>query len=350
MAASTTQLSDLVYGTEYTGYTLERALELNVFVQSGVAVSEPALDALAAGQGGIYDMPFFKQLSNTAPNISTDDDSVSATRSKITTGTEQARLHMYNQVWSSADLAKAMIARDPLGAIAEYTAHYWATWGQTMLIQSALGVMADNETNDSGDMVVNVSDAQDGTTAADILARSLQTTTMIDAMQTMGDHKDSIVAIAIHSVIHTSLQKQGALQDHFDMETNKLLFQTFLGKRVIVDDAMPTATVSINDGAGAANRTVYTSILFGAGAFHLGTGVPKVPTETQRVPLGGNGGGIEDLIERRHVIVHPSGFAWANSSVAGMSATSAELATAANWNRVKQRKNIPLAFIRSRIA
>lgn len=349
MVATTTQLVDLVYGAEYTSYSMEKAIELNAFVAAGVAAEEPELNALAAGQGGVYNMPFFKQLGNVAPNISTDDDSVNATRQKITTGAEKARLHYYNQVWSSADLAKALIARDPLMAIADQTAHYWATWHQTMIIQSALGIMADNVANDAGDMVVNVTDV-DGTDAAAILARSLTANTLIDAMQTMGDHKNNIVAIGIHSAIHASLQKQGLLQDHHNLETGALLFQTFMGKRVIVDDAMPVATVSINDGSGAANRTVYTSILFGAGAFRIGHGTPKIATEANRVPLGGNGGGIEDLIERRHPIVHATGFQWTDASIAGMSATSAELAAAANWNRVKQRKNIPLAFIRSRLA
>lgn len=348
MAAATTQLSDLVYGPEYTGYAIEQAIELNAFVQAGVAVEEPELNQLAAGQGGVYNMPFFKQLGNVQPNVSSDDDSVLAGRQKITTGAETARLHAYNQVWSSADLNKALIATDPITAIANATGHYWATWGQTMVIQSALGIMADNVANDNGDMVVNVTDIN-GTDAAAILARSLTANTLIDAAQTMGDHKNNIVAIGIHSAVHANLQKQGLLQDHHNLETGALLFQTFMGKRVIVDDGMPVATISIDDGSGAANRTVYTSILFGAGAFRLGYGTPKVATETERVARGGNGGGIEDLIERRHPIVHPTGFAWTNASIVGNGATSAELATAANWNRVKQRKNIPLAFIRSRL-
>lgn len=344
---NTTALSDLVYGTEYTEYSMERAIELNAFAQAGVAVEDERLNTLAAGQGGTYDMPFFKQLGTAEPNISTDDDTVQGARRKITTGTEQARLHMYNNIWSSADLNTALIADDPLDAIAEQTAQYWATWSQTMIIQSALGILADNVANDSGDMVINISTINDASGGA--AARCLQSTTMVDAMQTLGDHKNSIVAIGVHSAVHAKLQKLGSLQEHFNMETNELLFETFLGKRVIVDDAMPVASASINDGAGAANHNVYTSVLFGAGAFRLGTGTPKTPTETARDAKAGNGGGVEDLIERRHPIVHPIGFKWLNGSVAGKSATAAELGTAANWDRVKQRKNIPLAFVKSRL-
>lgn len=348
MVATTTALADLQYGPEYVGYIQEKAIELNAFVQSGVASEDAQLNQLAAGQGGTYDLPFFKDLTKSDPNISSDDDSVIGARKKITTGMQAARLHMYNNIWSSSDLATALIATDPMDAIANMTAQYWATWSQKMMLQSALGILADNVANDSGDMLVNISTITDANGGA--AARKLQATTLIDGLQTMGDAKNAIAAIGVHSAVHASLQKQGALQEHFDLETNKLLFETLMGKRLIIDDAMPVALVSINDGSGASNKTVYTSVLFGEGAFRLGNGTPKKPVETYRDPKAGNGGGVEDLIERKHMIVHPMGFKWTNSSVAAVpGATSAELATAANWDRVMQRKNIPIAFIQSRL-
>lgn len=347
MAAATTQLTDLVYGAEYTEYAMEKAIELNSFIESGIAVQNGELDQLAAGQGGTYIMPFFKQLSNAAPLIATDDDTQLGARQKITSGKQKARLHMYAQIWSSADLTTALIAKDPITAIADQTAHYWATWSQKMMLASAVGVYADNLANDGADMIVNISTITDANGGA--AARCLQDNTLIDAAQTMGDHKKDLVAIAIHSAVHARLQKLGALQDHHDMETGALLFQTFQGKRVIIDDGMPVDVVSINDGSGASNKNVYTSVVFGSGAFQLGTGLPKKPTAAQRDERAGNGGGVEDLVERRHKIVHPVGFEWLEGSVAGLSATEAELKAAANWSRVQQRKNIKMAFIRSRL-
>jgi len=345
---ATTQLADLQFGPEYVSYTQEKAIELNAFVQSGVAEVDPQLDSLAGGQGGTYDLPFYKDLSKADPNISSDDDTVIGARKKITTGMQAARLHMYNNIWSASDLSTALIADDPMDAIGRLTAGYWATWGQKMVLQSALGILADNIANDAGDMLVNIATINDASGGA--AARKLQATTLIDGLQTMGDAKNAIRAIGVHSVVHASLQKQGVLQEHFDAETSELLFETLMGKRLIVDDAMPVGLESINDGAGASNKTVYTSVLFGAGAFKLGKGVPKKPVAIDRDEKAGNGGGVEDLIERKHVIVHPVGYKWTNSSVAAVpGATSAELATAANWDRVFNRKNIPLAFIKSRL-
>lgn len=345
MPAATTQLADLQFGPEYVAYTQEKSIELNAFVASGVAAVDPQLDALAAGQGGTYDLPFYKDLAKTDPNVSSDDDTVIGARKKITTGMQAARLHMYNQIWSASDLATALVANDPMDAIGRLTAHYWATWGQKMIVQSSLGILADNIANDSGDMVVNITDDN---TAGN---RKLQVSTLIDGLQTMGDAKNAIKAIGIHSLIHADLQKQGALLEHFDPETGDLAFETLMGKRVIIDDAMPVTSESIDDGAGAASRIVYTSILFGAGAFRLGNGTPKKAVANGRDERAGNGGGVEDLIERKHVIVHPMGYKWTNASVAAVpGATSAELATAANWDRVFNRKNIPLAFIKSRLS
>lgn len=340
MVAQTLQLADLIFGDDYSKYAIEKSITLNAFSQSGVAVENPELTALAAGQGGTYNLPFFKQLASDDPNVSSDDDSVIGAKKKVSTGTQAARLHMYNQIWSSADITKCMIAEDPLMAIADMTALYWATWRQKMITYSALGVMADNVANDGGDMVV------DQIMGADLAARRFTADTMINAGQTMGDAKETLSAIATHSVVHADWQKQGALVNQYSPETGKLLFQTFQGKRVIIDDAMPVAAVV---GAGSVSRATYTSIIFGEGAIQTGTGIPKVPTETEREAKGGNGGGIENLIERRHPIVHPLGMKWLDASVAGISATKAELATAANWDRAYNRKNVLMAFVRSTV-
>lgn len=335
----TTRLTDLEYGDEWVAYSDEQATELNAFVQAGVAVPDADLDGLAAGQGGIYKLPFFKPLANDDPNISNDDPTVQGAAKKVTSGVQSCRQHMYNQIWGSADLTQALIAKDPLMAIGDKTAQYWATWNTKMMLYTALGIMADNVANDNADMVINVM------SAANAVDRKLSTVTLIDALQTMGDAKNKLRAIGVHSVVHADLQKQGALLEHYDPETGDLAYETLMGKRLIVDDQMPVKTETIS----AAPQQVYASVLFGEGAFRLGQGRPKVAAEPKRDATAANGGGVEVLVERKHQIVHPWGFEWTEASVVGLSATKEELATAANWNRVYSRKNIPLAFVRTRI-
>jgi hypothetical protein len=54
---------------------------------------------------------------------------------------------------------------------------------------------------------------------------------------------------------------------------------------------------------------------------------------------------VEELHIRKRWIMQPSGHSWLAASMASLSPTNAELATAANWNRIVPRKNVPLAFL-----
>lgn len=93
------------------------------------------------------------------------------------------------------------------------------------------------------------------------------------------------------------------------------------------------------------NRITYTCVLFGSGAVSSANGRVENPSAVDRDEKAGNGGGEETLHSRRSDLIHPLGFSFTSSSVAGQSATLAELEAAANWDRVWDRKNVPLAFL-----
>lgn len=330
------QLSDLIYGESYDSYVAEESVRLSSVFQSGIVVQDDQVQKKAQSGGFLHNMPHWKPLGQDEPNPGSDDPAQNATPKKATTGSERARVYHFNQHWSAADLSMSAIGEDPLVYIGSQVAEYWSTVYEDVLIKTALGILADNDANDSDDMIHNVATDAAGAIAA---AESFTGDTFVEAEQTMGDHKLKLTAVAIHSRIHANLQKQGLLQDHFDLETGALLFQTFLGKRVIVHDSMPVVA--------GANRLTYTSILFGAGAFRFGNGAPKVPNEASREALQGNGQGVELLHSRRSFILHPRGFKWLDASVAGDNPTYAEIAAAANWDRAFARKNIPLAFLKT---
>jgi hypothetical protein len=106
----------------------------------------------------------------------------------------------------------------------------------------------------------------------------------------------------------------------------------------MVDDSMPVV-------AGTTSGFKYTSALFGEGVIGYGENLPKVPVEVYRRPDQANGGGIEQLWERKSMVIHPFGHKFNSTTVAAQSATLAELKLAANWTRVIERKNTPLAFL-----
>jgi hypothetical protein len=331
------RLSDLVFGENFNRATVEASVRRNAFAAAGVLVLDPAIAAFMSDQGFIVNMPHFKRVANDEPNASSDNPADVAVPKKIGMGNEIARKLARNQGWSSADLTAAFIQQDPLSVISDQIADYWAGVNQTTLLKICQGILADNVANDGGDMVKNVAtDAVGAPTDAQLFS----TDVMIDAAQTMGDAKGSLAAIAVHSVVHARMQKIGALVDTFDPETGTLLFQSFQGKRVIIDDDMPVTQ--------GTNRKTYTSILFGSGAFRQGLGTPKTPNAVTRVEEQGNGEGVETLWNRRHEVIHPTGFAIAGTQISSNATpTYSALATAANWNRVFDRKNIPLAFIQT---
>ena len=97
---------------------------------------------------------------------------------------------------------------------------------------------------------------------------------------------------------------------------------------------------------------VYDTWIFGQGAVRLGMGAPKVPTEVQRLPAAGNGGGGEVLYSRTELCIHPVGHKYAGTAPAGgpSNATSSNnLANASSFQRVfSERKQIKIARLITR--
>ena len=146
---------------------------------------------------------------------------------------------------------------------------------------------------------------------------------------------NKLTAIAMHSVPYTQLQIKNLIT--FDpLNKQDIGWGTYLGKTVIVDDTCPAV-------AGGTSGLVYTSYLFGEGAIARGNGMAPVPIETDRNSLSGT----DYLVTRRHFILHPRGIAFKSASVAGASPTNTELATATNWDRVYQKKNVRLIALKT---
>jgi hypothetical protein len=113
---------------------------------------------------------------------------------------------------------------------------------------------------------------------------------------------------------------------------------------VVVDDNIPSR-------AGTTDGTVYTTYLFGQGAFAKGSAMlDSKPIEggtgTEGVEIYRAGLDSDSmLINRRRYILHPRGVRFNSASVAGDSPTNAELETAANWTRVWEAKNVRIVAV-----
>lgn len=329
------QLSDIIDVTVYQDLDPVNSPEKTAFYESGIVVRDEMLDGIAAGDGKIAELPFWNDLdASVEPNYSNDNPANEATPQKATQGEQIARKAFVNQGYSAMDLARELaMGDDALQHVRNRFGTYWMRQHQRRVISAARGVYADNAANDSGDMTHDIaSESIAGQSASTRWSQSA----FIEGAFTMGDMVDGVTAIGVHSVIARQITEQNGAEDVRDSEGN-LLYRTYLGRRIIVDDGLPAV-------AGSTDGVKYMSVLFGPGAFGWGEALPTTPVEVERSARKGNGGGQEELWERKTWLLHPAGFQQTGTP-AGVSFTLAELQGAAAWDRVVERKNVPMAFM-----
>ena len=326
---ASTVLSDVIEPDVFAPYVQELTLEKSLLVKSGIIERNPALDSFLAGGGRTIDMPKWQTLADIAANIS--NDTGTATVNNIDTRQERAIRHNRNQVWGAMDLVSQLAGSDAMDAIANQVADYWVRHDQIMLLNILKGLLLD-DTSDSGsdpDLLVDIAAADD----ADMtVANQFNPDAMLDTFQLLGDAKGKISVIAVHSVVHTAMQKQNLIDYTPDSEAN-VGFGTYMGKTLLIDDGL-----AVDTSRTAADTTtvqpMYDTVAYAPGAFQWGQGSPRVPAEVDRNPLEGSGGGEEFLVSRREWVLHPVGFIYSEPSIAGPSPTDAELALDNAYARV----------------
>ena len=202
---ASTQIADIYEALLFEPVVAEMAIEKNRFLNSGILVQSPLYDALANSQGSIVDLPFNKSLTVTEPNYSSDDPAANSTPAKLTTGKQIGRNAYLNYSWSTMDLIHELATPDPLLNMGNRIGKWWATAIEKRLIQSFMGVLADNVANDNEDMVNNIAtDSADPITAAELISPNA----IIGAAITAGDAQEMLDTIIMHSVVFAELQTQ----------------------------------------------------------------------------------------------------------------------------------------------
>ena len=337
---SNTLISDVIIPEIYADYTAVDGPEKTAFFDAGVAVRNALLDSEASGGGRIVTVPFWRDLDASAePNYSTDDPADLATPEKVVAGEQIARKAFLNQGYSSADIAAELAGSDPMQRVRNRFGTYWRRQWQRRVIACLDGILAGNIAANGGDMVQSVAAATNAGVGANTVFTRANFTA---AAFTSGDHFDDYAAIAVHSVVYKRMVDNDDIEFIPDSQ-GQLTIPTYMGRVVIVDDGLPFTPAAGTGGSDAAAR--YTSILFATGAIGYGEGTARTPVEIEREAAQGNGGGIETLWERKQWLIHPFGFKFNSQTVTGQSPTLANLRVAANWTRVVERKNVPLAFL-----
>jgi hypothetical protein len=329
-----TAVADIIIPTEFEKYAIERTAQLSAFGQSGIIEHAPEFDELAMGGGREVHMPFWKDLTAARQLL---NDSAPLAVNKIASDQDIARIQNDAQVWSVNHLAKVISGDDPMQAIVDLVADYWARTDQSLIISSLKGVFA--AASMAGNKLSIAAEATGGVSST----TQLNGATFVDATAKLGDRGDRLTAIAMHSATEAALRKLDLIDFIPDSE-GKAQIKTFQGRRVIVDDGLPVR-------AGTTSGQVYTSYLFGPGAFGKGSapldgtplqgGFGTEGVELARVPLESD----SVLINRRRYILHPRGVKFNSAAVAGDSPTNAELENGANWTRVFENKNVRIVAV-----
>lgn len=340
-----TTIGDIVTGNVpvLLSYMTQDPVEKTAFFQSGILAPTPYAAEIARGPSNLANIPFWKAIdSSIEPNYSNDIYQDIATPRNVQTGEMMARVAYLNEGFGQADLTVELTSQNPLQSVATRLDNFWQRQAQRRLLATSLGIYNDNVAatdafHTQNDMVVDVS----ATSGFDAGA-------FIDATQTMGDALDGpqgevLGVIAMHSFVYGQARKQQLIDFIRDAENNTM-FATYQGYRVVVDDSMTVV------GAGAERK--FISIIFGNGAIGYGEGSPTTPLAYQREEERGNGGGVETLWSRKTWLLHPLGYSFTNAVITGngsetiaRSASWQDLANATNWNRVVERKHVPIAFL-----
>lgn len=328
-----TTLSDVIVPELFNPYVINRTMELSALFQSGIITNNAEFDALASEAAPIHNMPFFEDLSGHSEDVIEGND---LTAKKITSNKDVSTTIRKAAMWSATDLSAALAGADPMAAIGNLVAGYWSRENQRILIKILSGVFGTYTKTEGGNETPLADHILDITSMSSAAAKNISASAFIDACQLLGDAQGQLTAVAMHSATKSYLKKQNLIQTERD--SNSVEFDTYQGRRVIVDDGCPV------------DSGTYTTYLFGQGAIAFGNGNPvgHVATEIDRDKKKGSG--VDYLINRRAFIMHPRGIAWQNLVREHVETpTEAELGNAKNWKRVYEPKQIRIVAFKHKI-
>lgn len=307
-----TKIADVCVPEIFTPYLIQKTVEKSAFLNSGIASGDPTVVITKGGR--TVNIPFWKNLAGTSEVLS---DSTGLTVNNITHAVDIAAIHARGVAYGVNELATLFSGDDPMAAIANKLADNWAVEIEKVLLATLEGVFGVAAMADS------INDQSTNTLTADI---------MTDSMFLLGDNFSQITAIAMHSMVLAKLKKLDLVED-FQPSDLSLGYSTYMGKRIIVDDALAPV-----DG-------VYNVYFFAAGAIAYNENAEFSTLKSDEDILAD-----ESVIASRRVFtMHPRGVKWVGTA-AGATPSNTELKTASNWALVEDRKNVGLSLLKVKVA
>lgn len=331
---ATTRITDVIVPEIFNPYVINRTAELSALFQSGIIGPVAELEGKLNDGNVIVHMPHWNDLTGEDETLK-DDEDWGLTPGKITSGQDIATQIFRGRAWATGDLSKQLSGDDPMAAIGDLVADYWIKRLQAAAISVIRGLFVGATATLKDTHVLDVSvDKLSEVREANLIGGN----TIVDGFAKLGDAHEALTGMVMHSVPYFNLVKQQLIESVRDAD-GKLLYNTYMGKRVIVDDGCPTFD-GAGDGASDKSKK-YMTILFGQGALGYVEGSPEFPTETDRDKLGG----VNILITRKHFVLHPRGVKFTSNTVTKITPNNSELANNANWEKVYEDKKIRMVAV-----
>lgn len=311
--ADTTLISDLIVPELFNEYLIQETVKKNAFLSSGIASSD---DSVKFDRGGkTVNIPFFERLTN---GVEVLKDSTAMTVHKITANKDIAAIHARGVTYGASGLAKLFTGADPIKAITSQLSDVWSEEMTAVIINTLKGIFGVTEMADS---------------LSDQSAKVLDAHMMSDSMYLLGDNYHKITGLACHSRVLAKLKDLDLIDTVLPSEQGPG-YSTYMEKRIVVDD-------SIEAEGGA-----YPIYFFGNGALAYNENSNLVTFETERNKFAD----IDYIISRRAFTMHPRGVKWQGTPADGETPSNTELATAANWALVENRKNVKIAKLLAKVS
>ena len=355
MSDTNLSLGDIIGHAEFAKYFNTEMIAKSTLIKSGIAVPDPVISQKIAEGSGIegktLDMPSVDSLDN-AGDATVPVEKTGVDGEGVTTSEDTAVINIRRKKFAVTDIQRIMRTADPMATIVGQQTPYWDKQVQKVFLATIGGIFGANalkarvstaEASDAenstygykngcgGDMILDL------TKASSDAAKFIDKNSIMLAAQLLGDRKTDLTAVAMNSATATYLScLDGNNNTYFKPSTQTDLAQ-YNGRKIIEDDMVSVE----NDGTG----DVATIYLFGKGCVAYN----PLPMPHQFEAERDADKAVDYIHAWARFILHLRGWKW-QGTMSGLAPTNDELATAASWKRIWDKKRIPCVMLKGYIA
>lgn len=306
----------------------ESARKFPALISSGAVTQSPVLDQIASGGGISANLPFFKDITDTADGIQVEGSAPSL--NNLTSGLNVAPILNRVVAFGASALSSTVSGEDVVAGITKQLGMNRQKRSQAILLSILRGLFNfAGAPSASAPLSAARYEAFSETGASPAAGLLIDATKFNNAAALLGELQDQLVggALWMHPDIRAALRNADEIA--FEKASKgEFMLETYKGFPVYVSSDLKRA--------GGTSGSVYDTYLIAAGAVGYGAKPQSDSRDAASLQYYARPDLNEDQIyDRTRSMIHVNGTKWVGTP-AGQSAANAELATNTNWNLVFQ--------------